>query len=233
MSMEPTAPPDTTALDELAQVLLDVAPTGIILLRPIYDAGGEHIIDISFEYLNLAAQRKLLLPAQPTESLRDLFPDDERLLAFYREAYLSGERSCYEGTRQVTGLTFVFHLVAQRQGPRLVVSVTATTDHSAEAVAEALHASQAREQAARQLAERQLQDTTLFFEQAPVAISLLRGPQHIVELMNEANATLLGSTPEKLLGRPIMDALPVLHGQSFDLVLQCWRAKPLCLRKYP
>jgi PAS domain S-box-containing protein len=218
--MEPTAPPDTTALDELAQVLLDVAPTGIILLRPIYDAGGEHIIDISFEYLNLAAQRKLLLPAQPTESLRDLFPDDERLLAFYREAYLSGERSCYEGTRHVTGLTFVFYLVAQRQGPRLVVSVTATTDHSAEAVAEALHASQAREQAARQLAERQLQDTTLFFEQAPVAISLLRGPQHIVELMNEANATLLGSTPEKLLGRPIMDALPVLHGQSFDLVLQ-------------
>jgi PAS domain S-box-containing protein len=219
-SIKPTFPADAEPLDELARTLLEVAPTGLLLLRPVYNADGEAIVDIAFEYLSPAAQRKLLLPAQPTESLRDLFPDDERLLAFYREAYLSGERSCYEGTRQVAGLTFVFYLVAQRQGPRLVVSVTSTAEHSTEAVAEALHASLAREQAARQLAERQQQNLNRFFEQAPVAISLLRGPQHIVELMNEANATLLGSTPGQLLGRPILEALPVLRGQGFDGVLE-------------
>ncbi|RYY09502.1 MAG: PAS domain-containing protein, partial [Cytophagaceae bacterium] len=74
--------------------------------------------------------------------------------------------------------------------------------------------------AARQLAQRQVQDANQFFEQAPVAISLLRGPRHVVEFLNETNATLLGSTREKLLGQPILEALPVLQGQGFDLVLQ-------------
>jgi PAS domain S-box-containing protein len=217
---EPTFPTDAEHFGELAHTLLEVAPTGVLLLRPIYGAGGEAIVDMAFEYLNPAAQRKILLPAQPTESLRDLFPDDERLLAFYREAYLSGERACYESTRQIAGLTFVFYLVAKRQGPRLVVSVTSATEHPAEVIAEALHTSLAREQAARQLAEQQQQDLHHFFEQAPVAISLLRGPQHVVELMNTANATLLGSTPGQLLGRPILEALPVLRGQGFEEVLQ-------------
>ena len=216
---EPTPPPTAEPLDELARTLLEVAPTSVLLLRPVYAADGEAIVDIAFEYVNPAAQRKILLPAQPTESLRDLFPDDERLLAFYRETYLSGERASYEGSRLVAGLTFVFYLVAQRQGPRLVVSVTSTAEHSADAVAEALHASLAREQAARQLAERQQQDMNRFFEQAPVAISLLRGPQHVVELMNETNATLLGSTPAQLLGRPLMEALPILQGRNLEGVL--------------
>ena len=216
---EPTPPPTAEPLDELARTLLELAPTSVLLLRPVYAADGEGIVDIAFEYVNPAAQRKILLPAQPTESLRDLFPDDERLLAFYRETYLSGERASYEGSRLVAGLTFVFYLVAQRQGPRLVVSVTSTAEHSADAVAEALHASLAREQAARQLAERQQQDMNRFFEQAPVAISLLRGPQHVVELMNETNATLLGSTPAQLLGRPLMEALPILQGRNLEGVL--------------
>jgi PAS domain S-box-containing protein len=218
--MKPTLSTDAAAPDELAQVLLEVAPTGMMLLRPVFAAEGDTIIDVVFEYLNPVAQRKMLLPAQPAESLRDLYPEDERLFAFYREAYLSGERAKYEGTRQVADLIFVFYLVAQRQGPRLVVSFTSTTEHSVEAVAEKLHASLAREQAARKLAERHQQDINRFFEQAPVAIALLRGPQHVVELMNKFNAALLGSTQEKLMGQPIMEALPVLQGQGFDLVLQ-------------
>jgi PAS domain S-box-containing protein len=211
---------DAAPPNELAQVLLEVAPVGIMLLRPVYAAEGETIIDVVFEYLNPVAQRKTLLPERPTESLRTIYPEDERLFAFYRETYLSGERAQYEGTRQVAGLLFTFYLVAQRQGPRLVVSFTNTTDHPIEAVAEELHASLAREQAARQLAERQQQEMNRLFEQAPVAISLLRGPQHVVEFMNETNAALLGSTQEELLGKPIMEALPVLQGQGFGSVLQ-------------
>jgi signal transduction histidine kinase len=218
--MKLTLPTDSAAPDELAYTLLDMAPTGFMLLRPVFGADGESISDVVYEYLNPVAQRKMLLPAQPTKSFRTLYPEDERLFAFYRDAYLAGERAQYEGTRQVAGLLFVFHLVAQRQGPRLVVSFTTTADHPIEAVAEALHASLAREQAARQQAERQQQDIYRLFEQAPVAISLLRGPQYVVELINEFNATLLGTTREKLLGQPLMKALPVLQGQGFDLVLQ-------------
>ncbi len=218
--MEPTLSTDATAPDELAQVLLEVSPVGTMLLRPVYAADGGTIVDVVFEYLNPIAQRKMLLPARPAESLLTLYPEDERLFAFYREAYLSGERAQYEGIRQVADLQFVFYLVVQRQGPRLVVSFTSTTDRPIEAIAEALHASLGREQAARQQAERQQRDVNRFFEQAPVAISLLRGPQHVVELMNESNATLLGSTQEQLLGQPIMEVLPALQEQGFGLVLQ-------------
>ena len=217
---QPTLLADAAPLDELAHTLLELTPTGIMLVRPLYAAASDDIIDIAFEYLNPVAQRKLLLPAHPAESLRTLYPEEDSLFEFYRETYLSGHRAQYEGTRQVAGLTFSFYLVAQRQGPRIVVSFTSATEHPAEAVAEALHASQARERKAWQLAEHRQQDVNRFFEQAPVAISLLRGPQHVVELMNETNATLLGSTPAQLLGRPIMEALPALKGQGFDEVLK-------------
>ena len=217
--IESTPSIDAAPFDELACTLLALSPTGVLLLRPVYGGDGEAIIDMLFEHVNPTAQRKMLLKAQPTETFRTLQPADESLFAFYCAAYLSGERAQYEGTREVAGLVFTFHLVAQRQGPRLVVSFTSANDHPAEAVAEALYESQARERAAWQLAARQQQDVNRFFEQAPVAISLLRGPEHVVELMNEANATLLGSTPGQLLGHPIMEVLPALKGQGFDKVL--------------
>ena len=220
MPIESTALTDAAALGELADALLDVAPTGLILLRPVYDAGGEAIVDLTYEYLNPTAQRQLLLPARPAESFLTLYPAETAVFAFYCAAFRAAGRSVYSGAIELAGIAFSFHLVARRQGPRLVVSTTGAADQPHAAVAEALHESQLREQAARQLAQHQLQDANRFFEQAPVAISLLRGPQHVVELMNEANATLLGSTREKLLGQPIMEALPVLQGQGFDLVLR-------------
>jgi len=218
--MESASLTDAITPGDLAQVLLEVAPVGMMLLRPVYATEGNDIIDVAFEYLNPVAQRKMLLPARPTQSLRTLYLNDESLFAFYRAAYLSGERAEYESTREVANLVFTYRLVAQRQGPRLVVSFLAATEHPIEAVAEELHASLAREQAARQRAERQQQDVNRLFEQAPVAISVLRGPQHVVEFMNEANAVLLGSTREELLGQPLMEALPRLQGQGFDVVLQ-------------
>jgi signal transduction histidine kinase len=220
ISMELTSPPDSVAFDELSHALLEVAPTGFMLLRPVYEAGGEAIVDVVYEYLNLTAQQYLKQPAQPTKSFLTLFPEKKGLLAFYREAFQSGECSLYSGTYELAGQDFTFHLVAKRQGPRLVVSITGALDRPHTAIEEVLRESHARELAALQLAKRQQQDINRFFEQAPVAITLLRGPRHVVELVNEVNATLLGSTPEELLGQPILEALPALQGQGFDLVLK-------------
>ena len=215
-------PTDPAMPDELAYTLLDVALTGFMLFRPVYDAAGEGITDFTYEYINPAAQQILQLSARPADSLLVEFPmaAEAGVLDFYRDAFVSGERARHQFASQRNGVASNFYLVAQRQGPRLVVSFT-DASHESRAVAEdALRESQTREQAVRQHAERQQQDINRFFEQAPVAISLLRGPRHVVELMNETNATLLGSTPAELLGRPIMEALPVLEGQGFDDVLR-------------
>jgi PAS domain S-box-containing protein len=79
-----------------------------------------------------------------------------------------------------------------------------------------LRESQAREQAARQAAEAQQQNLRTIFEQAPVAICLMRGPRAVVELLNDKGAALVGSTPAQVVGRPIRQALPVLNGQGFE-----------------
>jgi hypothetical protein len=114
--MDAASSTDALAPGELAQVLLEIAPGGMMLLRPVYAAEDDTIIDMVFEYLNPVAQRKILLPARPTESLRTLYPGDEGLFAFYHNVYLTGERAEYESTREVAGLTFTYYLVAQRQG---------------------------------------------------------------------------------------------------------------------
>ncbi len=85
--MELISPPYAAEPNELAHTLLDVAPTGTMLLYPVYAIDSESIVDIAFEYLNPVAQRKMLLPARPTESLLTLYPADEPLFAFYRQAY--------------------------------------------------------------------------------------------------------------------------------------------------
>ncbi len=62
------------------------------------------------------------------------------------------------------------------------------------------------------LAERQ----RLFdlFMQAPAAIAILRGPDHIFELANSMYMDLVGVN-RVLLGKPIREALPELTGQGF------------------
>lgn len=75
-------------------------------------------------------------------------------------------------------------------------------------------------EAAQQAAEAQQQNLRHIFEQAPVAICLLRGPQAVVELLNQQAAALVGSTPAQVVGRPIREALPALNGQGFEELYQ-------------
>ena len=53
------------------------------------------------------------------------------------------------------------------------------------------------------------------FSQAPVAIGLLSGPTHIVELANPLLCQLWGRRSSQVLGKPIADAIPEIKGQGF------------------
>ncbi len=55
------------------------------------------------------------------------------------------------------------------------------------------------------------------FLTAPAFICTLRGPNHVYELVNERYQQLFGK--RKIIGRPIMEALPELAGQGFDTLL--------------
>ncbi len=51
------------------------------------------------------------------------------------------------------------------------------------------------------------------FEQAPVGMCILRGPEHIVEMANESILKIWGRTEAEVLGRPHHIARPELNGQ--------------------
>ena len=81
---------------------------------------------------------------------------------------------------------------------------------------QALHESQAREQAARAEVERQRGELQRLFEQAPVAMALFQGPDYRIELANEPMATIWGRTLTQVLGQPVFEALPYVRNQGFE-----------------
>ncbi len=57
------------------------------------------------------------------------------------------------------------------------------------------------------------------FEQTPVAIAIMRGPNLRVELANPAVAAIWGREPAQVLGRPYFEAVPDTAGQGFEQIL--------------
>ena len=76
-----------------------------------------------------------------------------------------------------------------------------------------------REQAARDEADAQRARLQAVFMQAPVAITILRGPQFVVELANPLMLRVWGRPLEHVLGQPMFEALPDLAGQGIEAML--------------
>ena len=98
-----------------------------------------------------------------------------------------------------------------------------------------LRQTQAAEQVARADAEEQRAALGRAFEQAPVSIAILRGPEFIVELANPSLGALWGRPVGPALGRPLFEALPDLAGQGLEeLLAQALRTgEPLVFRERP
>jgi signal transduction histidine kinase len=70
--------------------------------------------------------------------------------------------------------------------------------------------------------ERQRAYLAGLFMQAPAGIALLRGPQHVFELVNPLYRALIGH--RDVQGLPLREALPELAGQPFEAILdRVWR----------
>ncbi len=68
----------------------------------------------------------------------------------------------------------------------------------------------------RATVEKQLHS---LFEQAPSAILILKGPEFVLELVNERALQIMGKTKEESVGRKFADVLPELESQGyFDLM---------------
>jgi signal transduction histidine kinase/DNA-binding response OmpR family regulator len=84
-----------------------------------------------------------------------------------------------------------------------------------------LSLARSRAAVARQRAEADLQQRNVasLLMQAPTPICILRGPRLVVELANPATCRLWGRSVDEVMGKPLLEALPELHGQGFDELL--------------
>jgi signal transduction histidine kinase len=215
------AAPPADVLDPtgFSSLLLNLSVSGVLLMRPRYEASGE-IVDFDGVQLNPAAQQMLRLPECPAESFLTLYPTAKRagIFDFYREAFRSDTVARRQNLYQLDGLDGYYLLVAQRYQDLLVVSFTDTNDQPRSAVEDALRASQVREQAAFAEAERQQALLHRVFEEAPAMICILQGPEHVFEFANASYRGLVGERP--LLGRPFAEAFAELVGQGIMEPLQ-------------
>lgn len=76
----------------------------------------------------------------------------------------------------------------------------------------------------RALANRQTKESkdnvTRLFSQAPVAIQILKGPELVIELINDLSLTNIQRTREEILGRRLIDVFPELEEQGFISLLK-------------
>jgi signal transduction histidine kinase len=233
-ALQPSLDGDTN-LEGLVDVLLTLSPTGTMLLRPIYDAGGEVVIDFELLRFNTAAQRLLQLPELPTASLLTLLPGAHQagVVAFYREAFLAGYLAGYSRQYQHDGLRAYVILAAQRHEQLLVVSfATASGPPPLEPALPERRAQlqeqqqvqhfsgqQASSKAALHVAERPAplaaQQGLLqqILRQVPAAVATLSGPEHHYTFFNDQYQALSAQRVE--LGKAVAQALPELVTQGF------------------
>ncbi|SHJ85725.1 Signal transduction histidine kinase [Hymenobacter daecheongensis DSM 21074] len=220
-----TLPAGLPADPALLATLLELLPLGVIYYTPVLDATGT-LTDLTLAYLNPAAQRMTRLPAQPATTYRQQFPttDANGAWAFHRRSWLGQEAGQFQFYYQADGFDAYFRVTAQRLGDGLLALFTDTQDEGRSPAEEALRASQAREQAARATAEAQQERLYAVFEQAPVAISLLQGPAHVIEFANARMAQFWDRPLAQVAGQAHFTALPELAGQGFEAILGAvWR----------
>jgi PAS domain S-box-containing protein len=107
-------------------------------------------------------------------------------------------------------------LDAQGQVQFIIQSVQDITAHRL--AEQRLRDSQAREHAAVVETERSRAELQGAFQEAPVAMGLMRGPDFVVEWANPRMGQMWGRPVGQVVGRPHFEALPDLAGQGFEQV---------------
>ncbi len=90
--------------------------------------------------------------------------------------------------------------------------------HSLRARLRVRHGKQIGDNAPGQLQAERRQFYNLFM-QAPVAIAIFRGPNHIVEFANSAICAFWGRSMEQVMHKPIFEALPEARDQGYEEIL--------------
>ena len=165
----------------------------------------------------------------PRGELRDRLPEElDALQALLRGAPDGGVPQRWRTHLELDALVREYDLlrellldfIEQEGLPATLEDVRRITRFVAAAIAEAVGAHTREQDRRRQSAERGHTRLDALFMQAPVAIAVIRGPQLVVDLANPLMCRLWGRPSERVVGWPLLEAMPELVGQPFEDLLR-------------
>jgi PAS domain S-box-containing protein len=185
--------------------LFESMDQGFCVLEMIFD---EHQRPLDYRFLetnSVFSQQTGLINAVGKTAL-ELVPNLEpHWLELYGNVALTGESIRFVEGSEAMGRWFeVYAFRMGEEGSRQVALLF--TDIS----------ERKKSEEALKQSERNLRNTIL---QAPVAMSILRGPQFVVEIANDRMFELWGRGPEQLLGKSIFEGLPEVRDQGYEALL--------------
>jgi PAS domain S-box-containing protein len=232
-----------TAQQGLLSQILGQVPAAIATL-----SGPEHRYSFFNElYQGFAAGRTAL-----GQTVREVFPEvvEQGIISLLDQVYHScqpfigteillmlHEPATGQAEQHYIDFTYLPLLDGQQRAQGILIFVLDVTDKvrsrkQAETLQTAMLAV-----VQRQAQERETQQAELrrIFEQAPVAIGILRGTDFVIELANATMRAIWGRTSAQLLGRPSFEAVPETAGQGLEALFQqvLTTGKPAYLTEIP
>ena len=199
------------ASEALFRTVQDVSPHGVVLMHPMRedDRPDGGIVDFRLTYANPAAGR--LGGREPTDmvgrGLVEMFPATRQYGLFegYQRVAETGEVFETDLMYQADGLDYGLGITAVRVGDDVALT-TADITARLRAETESRELFKALDLERTRLAE--------VFRQSPSFFAVLRGPDHVFELANDAYYQLIGR--REIIGKPAFEALPELRGKGFE-----------------
>jgi PAS domain S-box-containing protein len=192
------------------RTLFDSIDEGFCVIEVLFDAEGQPA-DYRFLEANPAFVEQTGLVDAVGKRMRDLVPAHEaHWFEIYGRVAQTGEPVRFEAPAQALGRwydVYAFRIDSPEDNRVAIlftdVSSRKATEGERDLLLEALQVERAR--------------LAYVFQQAPGFLAVLRGPDYVFELVNEAYYQVVGHRP--LIGKPVLDALPEVRDQGFTEIL--------------
>jgi PAS domain S-box-containing protein len=192
--------------DARYRALFESLDEGFCVIEVLFD-GEERPVDYRFVEANPAFVQHTGLGDVVGRRVRELVPNqDAHWFETYGRVALTGESIRFEAPAEALGRwydVYAFRVGAPEERKVAVLFNDVTAAKAAERERERLlHA-----------LEVERSRLAYVFQRAPAFLAVLRGTDHVFELMNEAYLQLVGH--RDLVGRPVREALPEVREQGF------------------
>ena len=196
--------------DARYRMLFESIDEGFCVIEVLFDARGD-AVDYRFIEANPAFVAQTGLADVVGRTMRELAPAHEgHWFETYGRVARTGEPARFEAPAEALGRWYDVYAfrVGEPEDRRVAVLFDDVT------AAKAAARERERLVAALELERSRL---SAVFAQTPSVMAIVRGPQHVLEMANDAYLALNGR--RDVIGKPLLDAVPELRGQGFDRLL--------------